>query len=143
MWTTEDRAGAALWAPPDGTCPGPCDLLHLLPVVPYLLGLGRDVPDAARLLAAVDNARPRQRHWYLATLGTDPDHQRSGVGSTLVQTVLAHVDAEGLPAYLESSKESNLAFYGRHGFEVTGQVRAPGGGPTLWLMWREPRPPSV
>jgi ribosomal protein S18 acetylase RimI-like enzyme len=143
VWTTEDRSGAALWAPPDGSRPGLRELLHLLPVVPYLVGLGSDAPDAARLLAAVDNARPRERHWYLATLGTDPDHQRSGVGSALVEAVLARVDAEGLPTYLESSKESNLAFYGRHGFEVTGQVRAPGAGPTLWTMWRQPRLPPV
>ena len=49
------------------------------------------------------------------------------------------VDAEGLPAYLESSKESNFAFYDQHGFEVTGEIRTPRGGPTLWLMWSTPR----
>jgi len=143
VWTTDDLAGAALWAPPDTARPGWGDVLHLLPVLPYLVGLGRDVADAARLLAAVDAARPRQRHWYLATLGTDPGRQRTGVGSTLLHTVLDRVDAEGLPAYLESSKESNLAFYARHGFEVTGEVHAPVGGPTLWLMSRRPRPPSL
>ena len=55
----------------------------------------------------------------------------------------AFIDAEGLPAYLESSKESNLAFYGRHGFEVTGEIRTPRAGPTLWLMWRGARPPAA
>ena len=143
VWTTDDRAGASLWAPPDKTRPGWRDIARLLPVVPYLTGLGRDSAEAARLLSAVDAARPRERHWYLATLGTDPDRQRTGVGSALVWAVLDRVDEEGLPAYLESSKESNLAFYGRHGFEVTGEIHTPRGGPTLWLMWREPRPPAA
>ena len=76
-------------------------------------------------------------------LGTDPEHQRTGVGSALLRSVLDSVDAEGLPAYLESSKESNLSFYGQHGFEVTGEIRTPRGGPTLWLMWRGARPPAA
>lgn len=140
--TTEDTAGAALWAPPAKARPGWKDLMHLVPVLPYLSGLGAHAPDAVRLLSAVDRARPQETHWYLATLGTDPDRQGQGVGSALVRTVLERADAEGLPAYLESSKERNLAFYARHGFEVTGEIHTPGGGPTLWLMWRDARVPG-
>ena len=143
VWTTHDRAGAAIWTPPDTGRPGWRDLLRLLPVVPYLTGLGRDGAEAARLLSAVDAARPRERHWYLATLGTDPRRQRTGVGSALMRAVLDHIDTQGLPAYLESSKERNLAFYGSHGFEVTGEVTAARGGPTLWLMWRRARLPAA
>jgi hypothetical protein len=55
-----------------------------------------------------------------------------------MEPVLARCDAEGLPAYLESSKHANIAFYGRHGFEVTDEVTLPD-GPTVWCMWREPR----
>jgi ribosomal protein S18 acetylase RimI-like enzyme len=141
VFTTGDLAGVAMWAPPGRARPGWRDLVRLVPVMPYLTGLGRDTAEAARLLSAVDAARPQEPHWYLATLGTDPDRQRTGVGSALLQFVLDGVDEEGLPAYLESSKESNLAFYGRHGFEVTGEIRTPRGGPTLWLMWRRARPP--
>jgi ribosomal protein S18 acetylase RimI-like enzyme len=141
VWTTQDLAGASIWAPPGKPRPGWQDLLRLLPVLPYLIGLGRSAPDAARLLAAADHARPKRSHWYLATLGTDPDRQGRGIGSALVSRVLAQVDRDGLPAYLESSKESNVPFYRRHGFEVTGEISAPD-GPTLWLMWREPRLPE-
>ena len=143
VWTTEDRVGAAMWAPPDASRPGWGDLARLLPVVPYLTGLGRDGPEAVRLLTAVDGARPRQRHWYLATIGTAPDQQRTGVGSALMRAVLDRVDQEALPVYLESSKESNLPFYGAHGFDVTGEITAARGGPTLWNMWRPARPPAA
>jgi ribosomal protein S18 acetylase RimI-like enzyme len=143
VFTTQDLAGVALWSPPGRARPGWRDLMRLVPVMPYLTGLGRDTPEAARLLTAVDAARPQDPHWYLATLGTDPERQRTGVGSALLRSVLERVDSEGLPAYLESSKESNLAFYGQHGFEVTGEIRTPRQGPTLWLMWRPARPSAA
>ena len=143
VWTTADRAGAALWAPPTMPRPGVMDLARILPVIPYLSVWGRKTPDVVRLLAAYERARPRETHWYLGTLGTDPDRQGHGVGSALLGTVLDRLDAEGVPAYLESSKERNLAFYARHGFQVTGTIVTPRGGPTLWLMWREPRPPAL
>ncbi len=141
VWTTPDRAGAALWAPPTMPRPGAMDLVRILPVLPYLSVWGRKTPDVIRLLAAYERARPRQAHWYLGTLGTDPDRQGRGVGSALLRVVLDRLDADAVPAYLESSKQRNLAFYARHGFEVTGEILTPR-GPTLWLMWREPRPPT-
>lgn len=52
---------------------------------------------------------------------------------------LDRCDAEGAPAYLESSKESNVPYYMRFGFEVTGELTVPDGGPTMWQMWRHPR----
>jgi ribosomal protein S18 acetylase RimI-like enzyme len=81
---------------------------------------------------------PRERHWYLPVLGTAPEHQGRGFGSALLAPVLGRCDAEGVPAYLESSKERNLAFYRRHGFEVTATIRVPD-GPELWPMLRKPR----
>lgn len=142
VWTTTDLAGAALWGTPETGRPGPRELWHLTPMVPDLLALGRAVPDAARLLATVDRLRPRDTHWYLATLGTDPPRQGSGVGSALLARVLDRLDEAGLPAYLESSKERNVPFYARHGFEVLRELDVPNGGPRLWTMWRTPRPPA-
>ena len=56
-----------------------------------------------------------------------------------MRPVLVHCDREGLPCYLESSKERNVPFYRRHGFEVVQEVSLPGDGPSIWTMWREPQ----
>jgi hypothetical protein len=56
--------------------------------------------------------------------------------------MLDRVDEEGQPAYLESSKERNVALYARFGFEVVEELRSGTGGPPIWRMWREPVPPG-
>jgi GNAT superfamily N-acetyltransferase len=137
-YTTDDRAGAALWAPP-GTWRG--SLADALQVAAPMLRLtGRGARRGLGVLRASDRAHPRgDDHWYLAVLGTHPDHQGRGVGSAVLRPVLERCDLDGSGAYLESSKPENVPFYERHGFAVTDVIR-PGGGPPLTLMWRDPRP---
>jgi GNAT superfamily N-acetyltransferase len=128
--------GAALWSPPGKWKPPASRLLRSAPA--FLRVIGSRLPAAMRVMGATDRKHPKPHHWYLSTLGTEPDFQRKGVGSALIQPVLDRCDVEGVPAYLESSKEINVPYYRRHGFEVTDEVRVPN-GPPLWLMWREPK----
>lgn len=136
VYAAPENAGASLWIPPGrsfvegwrGSWFGVRSLVLLRSQVRRGLGF-------FELLA---RHHPRGRHWYLPVLGTAPEHQGRGHGSALLAPVLARCDAEGVPAYLESSKERNLAFYRRHGFEVTATIRIPG-GPELWPMLRKPR----
>jgi predicted N-acetyltransferase YhbS len=67
-----------------------------------------------------------------------PERQGKGLGGTLLRPALESLDAEGTPAYLESSSPRSRALYRRNGFEVTAELELPAGGPPLWLMWREP-----
>ncbi len=52
---------------------------------------------------------------------------------------LAMIDELDLPAYLESSNRANDVRYGRLGFVEIGEFAAPGDGPTVGCMWRDPR----
>ena len=139
VYTDGALAGGALWAPP-GKWRMPIRLqARMGPMFIRLVG-ARRTPLILKGLAVLDKNHPDdQPHYYLGVLGTDPDHQGKGVGSALMQPILERCDTEGLGAYLESSKESNVPFYRRHGFEVTGQVHMPD-GPPLWPMWRDPQP---
>jgi len=141
VYTTEDLAGAAVWGTPDRHRNGLMELVQLLPTAPFLVSV-RTVP-ALRLLFEVDSLHPKEPHWYLATLGTAPERQGQGVGAALLQPVLDRADADGMPAYLESSKERNVPFYARFGFEVVEELHSKSGGPPMWRMWREPRVPEL
>lgn len=137
IWTDDGHPGAALWDPPDHwKLPARQQILAL----PSLLRiLGRRTFSGLQSLGEVEKQHPKEPHWYLAVLGTQPESQGKGIGSALLAPVLERCDAEGIPAYLESSKERNIPFYARHGFEVTGEIKLGKSGPMVWPMWRQPR----
>jgi GNAT superfamily N-acetyltransferase len=135
-WTTaEGDAGAALWALPGRWREDARDTLSLLRLT--LPGVLPRLPRILRGLGQVEVRHPVERHMYLAVLGVDPEHQGNGVGSRLIRPGLDLCDRERLPAYLETGKEANLAFYGRHGFQVLDRLELPK-GPPVWFLWREP-----
>jgi ribosomal protein S18 acetylase RimI-like enzyme len=132
-----DVLGAAIWLPPGTWRPPLWRQLAGLPGM--MLRLRSRLPVASAFYGALVRLHPDRPHWYLSGIGTDPPAQGTGVGGELMRSRLTRCDAARLPAYLESSKERNVPFYERHGFRVTGELTIPGGGPTLWLMWRDPQ----
>lgn len=136
IYTTADCSGAALWTLPDRWREDARQLLMLAPVVPDVLPRLRRT---LRAMGEIEYRHPSEPHFYLSVLGTDPQRRGEGIGSAVMRPVLDRCDADGVPAYLESSNEDNLSLYRRHGFEVRERITLPGGGPPLWLMWRAPR----
>ncbi len=86
----------------------------------------------------IEKRHPREPHYYLQAIGTDPAKQGKGFGGIAMRRHLAIADEKRLPAYLESSKEKNIPIYQSFGFEVTGEIQIPG-GPVLYPMWRKVR----
>jgi GNAT superfamily N-acetyltransferase len=138
-WVSDDAGAAAIWTPPGGT-PSPLRDLTALPRSATIFGLRSF--DGLRFQSAMRKHRPPGPHWYLAILGTRPEQQGRGLGTAVLQPALARCDADGLPAYLESSKETNIPFYERHGFHVVDELRPVAAAPPLWAMTREPHPPA-
>jgi len=76
-------------------------------------------------------------HWYLAVLGVDPQFQGKGCASRLLKPMLARLDAEKLPAYLETSTEEYVPMYQHFGFKLLQEAMMPGSGTKMWVMLRE------
>jgi ribosomal protein S18 acetylase RimI-like enzyme len=135
IYLAEDGAAAAMWARPDEWRDPPLRAFKELAILAP--GVGRRAVQVMRGLIEVETRHPKEPHWYLAVLGTDPTRQGEGLGSALLRQVLEDCDRDEVPAYLETGTERNVAFYTRHGFKVRDEFRLPG-GPPIWLMWREP-----
>jgi GNAT superfamily N-acetyltransferase len=136
-WLTGDCAAVALWIPPGRPELLPEDEARLPSLLAELLGDG-----AARVLDTFerfDAAHPEtEPHYYLSLLGTHPDHRGQGLGMGLLADSLARFDAEGKPAFLESSNPLNTPRYEGLGFVVCGEFELSGDGPSVTQMWREP-----
>ena len=100
---------------------------------------GRNRLKGLKLLDAMAKKHPKEPHWYLGLLGVDPAFQGKGLGGALLTHRLEVCDATHMPAYLETQKPENLPFYERFGFSVLEEI-SHDGCPTLWTMWRDPRP---
>jgi GNAT superfamily N-acetyltransferase len=132
-----DVVAAALWSLPHDH---PDDDRWATQVQPHLEGdeLGR--------LALFGTVRAPlhqdESFWYLGVLGVHPDWQRRGFGTAVLQPVLLEADAIGVPTWLETATEADVAFYRSLGYEVRGEVDVPD-GPHVWAMVRPPAEPEA
>jgi GNAT superfamily N-acetyltransferase len=137
---TEGYEAAALWRPPnEWEIPW---WQYITNGVEFLgiFGLG-GARHVTSIMDVIEKRHPHEPHWYLQAIGTDTAKQGKGFGGVVIRRGLAKADAAGMPAYLESSKQTNVPIYQSFGFEVTGEITLPN-GPTLWPMWRKARVPG-
>lgn len=138
VWTTPDVEAATLWIPPGRPELPEAQEAQFEPMLVEVAGGRSEL--VHEVFECFEVAHPRHvDHYYLSLLGTHPDHRGHGTGMALLADNLVVVDAEGAPAYLESTNPANLDRYRSVGFEVMGTFVLPHGGPTVTTMWREPR----
>ena len=135
---------ASMWMPFSFVGPAPfLDELRMLPTILATTGFSR----LGRLMAMredLDKHHPTDRsHAYLWFIGVARRAQGHGVGSRLLKVGTDRLDAQAMPAYLETQTERNVSLYRRHGFEVISEHRARPDAPMMWSMWRDPLPPDV
>ena len=132
-WAVDGLAAVALWLPP-GTDP---DGEAIARVLTETVATAKHA-DTFAVLEQMEAAHPTYPHWYLALLGVDPSRQGLGLGSHLLETGLRTVDADHLPAYLETPNPHAVPFYERYGFVVAGRSQA-GTCPPIVSMVRPAR----
>lgn len=136
----DELVGVAAWLPPGAFPLSTWRQLRVAPdMVRVLAAAPRSVPRLARFVAGVSELHPAQPHWYLEVVGVEPGARGLGIGTRLLEPGLARADESGLPCYLETMTERNVAWYRGLGFEVrkSGVSFTPGGPPN-WTMIRPP-----
>jgi GNAT superfamily N-acetyltransferase len=135
VWIAGEYAAASVWIPPDGDELTAEEEERIEPLLADLAG--PRAPQILELLERFEASHPRQQpHYYLSLLGTHPDHRGSGLGMALLADNLARTDAEGVPAYLESSNPANNRRYERLGFRQLGEFATPDDTRAIATMWR-------
>lgn len=138
VYGNADASAVAVWLPPGASTVSPVRMLRVgMAAAPVRIGLSATRRFFAALGATEEfHKEVEGPHWYLVAVGTRPALQGRGFGSALVEAGTAQADAAGVPCYLETATDQNIAFYSRRGFEVIGQAEVEGF--TLTGMVRPP-----
>jgi GNAT superfamily N-acetyltransferase len=143
-WIADDYAAVSVWIPPGGVELTVEEEAAIEPLLNELIGAR--ATEVLELLERFEDAHPTDRpHYYLSLLATHPDHRGKGLGMALLADSLTRIDAEGMPAYLESSNSANDPRYEREGFTRIGRFMRPDGEVSVSTMWRDAptgQPPS-
>jgi ribosomal protein S18 acetylase RimI-like enzyme len=111
VWVVDDGSAVSMWNPPGGTSGG-------LPA-----GVSARARDRMREYdAAVHAVLPQTPHWYLGVLATDPAHSGQRWGRLAMAQGLELAQRDGLPAYLETTTETNVGIYSRSGWRIVDSV---------------------
>ena len=140
--TSQDLEGIAVWLSPDNYPITPWRLLRSVPLS-VILGFGiyggSRMKSLGQYIDAVHNRLAPFKHWFLQAIGVDPQFQGSGYASKLLSPMLARIDEEGLPCYLETLEGQNVRLYEHFGFKVIEESNVPDTGLTNWAMLRDAR----
>ena len=77
--------------------------------------------------------------WYLYNISVKRDAQGKGTGGKLLRPMLQFCDDERMVAYLETNKDSNVAYYQHHRFDLMKEELIPGTTVTHYAMVRHPK----
>lgn len=141
LYTTSSFKGVAVWRfPGDETRPNVEAGKDPRSRLPEMMGRGpfERLMVITKSIYAMHRSLVKGKHCYLLFLGVEPGCRQKGIGSLLIKPVLERADEQGLPCYLETMKEVNLAFYGKHGFRVGDEKQIANGGPHIWALIRPP-----
>lgn len=129
-------AGVAVWDPPGKVrAQSTPDFVRSLPAV--VSTLRERIPAALKVKAALHEHQPAEPHWYLANIATRPDQRDRGHADAMIAERIALADTHSVPAYLVCTRENNIDFYTRHGFDVVSAFALPvAHRPTMWGMLR-------
>jgi GNAT superfamily N-acetyltransferase len=138
VWLSGAGEATSVWTPPGKTELSPEAKAK---VEPFLTGeLGTHAEAVLEVFERFEAAAPSdQDFYYLSFLGTQPEHRGHGIGMSLLEANLTQVDAESMPAYLESSNPANNARYERLGFKPHAEFTTPDGEHSVTTMWRDAR----
>lgn len=81
---------------------------------------------------------PAEPHWLLDQVAVDPPAQGRGLGTAMIRFAIECSEADGRPLLLETGVPGNVGLYERFGFTVMHDGDAPGVGPHIWFMRRDP-----
>ena len=142
VYTNPECSGVIFTLPPGHTKISQWEYMRngflLTPIVLGLKDFARSQECEAFVAETHERLMNSRLHYYLWGLTVDPKVKGMGIGSALLKKALEIADAAGMPMYLETHDEKNVAYYEGKGFKLISNEKFPHFDLDIWCMVREP-----
>lgn len=133
VFGTSECEAVSLWRRPGQAHDSLWDTARL--IIPFARIFRGSLFRALEVAGSIERQLPNEPFWYLHFAACHPAFQGRGFGGAAIRAGLKRADEDGLPAYLETADEKNIALYQSFGFEVKHVWQIPE-GPMFWGMQR-------
>ena len=139
--TSSAFEGVIMWLPPGNAYLSMWQSLRTAPgaTIGFYRNGGRKILAGAAFQAVMQRRNAPMDHWTLGPIAVDPAHRGRGFASRLIRPMLERADDGGVPVYLSSNTEENIALYEHFGFKVKERADMPGVDGWNASMLREPQ----
>lgn len=138
--TSSNYEGAAIWMSSDNlpiTTWKMFSSVSLMAVLGFVRYGGLKMMKVGDYIEKTHKRLAPSKHWYLQTIGVDPKLQGKGYAGRLIRPMLAKIDIQHLPCYLETFEEKNASIYERFGFKIIERSSIPQTPFENWAMLRD------
>lgn len=141
VFTNDDLTGALGLLPPSHNRLNIWDYIRSgFFLCPWVMGL-KSYNDMMNCEDFVANTQERlmgsRKRWYVWFVAVNPENSRHGIGKRLMKSMLKHTETSGIPVYLETHAEANVAYYEKFGFRLLESLTMPRYGHPLYPMLYE------
>lgn len=121
VFLTEDKKACALILYPDKKKTTLKSTLLDIQLIISCIGI-ENVRKALSREAKISKLQPKDHSWYLWFIGVDPKYQNHGIGSELLNNIIAENEKKKRGVYLETSTRKNLPWYDKFGFKIYNEL---------------------
>ncbi|MDA9555743.1 GNAT family N-acetyltransferase [Pelobium sp.] len=122
VYLTDDKKGCALVLYPHKKESSIQSILLDIKLILRCIGIG-NIGKAMKRESAIKELQPKIPMYYLWFIGVDAKYQNNGIGSQLLEFVIADSEEKQLPVFLETSTLKNLPWYQKFGFKIYNELQ--------------------
>jgi ribosomal protein S18 acetylase RimI-like enzyme len=121
VYLSDDKKACALILYPDKKKTTFKSVLLDIKLILSCVGLN-NIQKALGRESKIKKLQPKEPMYYIWFIGVDPAHQNSGIGTELLNEIIADSATKKRPIYLETSTLKNLPWYKKFGFNVYNEL---------------------
>ncbi|HKO80658.1 MAG TPA: GNAT family N-acetyltransferase [Chitinophagaceae bacterium] len=121
VFLTDDKKGCALVVMPDKKRTTLKSILLDAKLAVSCIGLS-NIKKAMARESKIKSIHPKGPMYYLWFIGVDPAEQKKGIGTSLLEGIIAESQAQKRPIYLETSTLKNIPWYEKFQFKIHNEL---------------------